>query len=69
MHNTHIRMPSVSWSSVVGPRSKGYDRKKEEDAVKTHDIVVGKMHGLGMIGCFVITDFAGETFRFTEISG
>jgi hypothetical protein len=60
-------MPSVPWSSVPGPRSKGYDREKTEDADKTHDIVVEKMTNLGMTDCFVITDYAGEVFKRTRI--
>lgn len=67
MYNTHTQRESVPWSGVAGPRSLGYDRVEEEDALKLHDKLTVKMHELGFVGSFVVTTFIGEEFRRTQI--
>lgn len=67
-YNTHTQLADVPWSSVPGPRSIGYTHKEEEDALKTHNVLVRKMRDLGMTGAFVVTTFLDEEERRTKIT-
>ena len=67
MYTTFTQFPNVSWSSVSGPRSRGFDRDIEEVALKVHEILVSKMQDLGYKDSFVVTTFINEEVRRTRI--
>jgi hypothetical protein len=48
--NVHTQMPDVTWSTVPGPRSKGYDFKNLDDAVKCFESVSRQMARFKIIG-------------------
>ena len=61
MYNVYVQMPDVDWSTVPGPRSRGFNYKKKEDAEKTFDNLAGQLLALGLVGYFVGRDGEGES--------
>ncbi|MDA4129256.1 MAG: hypothetical protein OK457_00650 [Thaumarchaeota archaeon] len=58
-------MPDVEWSTVPGPRSRGFDIKKpkegtdEEKAMRFFVAVKAQMKELKMEGCFIVMESDG----------
>ena len=60
MINVYTRMPDVDWSTVPGPRSRGYSFKKDEDAEKAFDSLARQLRELGLGDAFVESRGEGE---------
>lgn len=60
MYNVSIQLPDVDWSTVPGPRSRGYDRKREEDAIEVTQKLVEILSEMKMDGFLVVGRLAGE---------
>ena len=78
MYNVSVQMPDVSWSTVPGARSLGYDcrdKKKGEDTIPAkkvaetvHDSLVRQLVKMDMTGCYVVVRGEGM-ITTTEIGG
>ena len=65
--NICIQMPFVPWSSVEGPRSRGYDREKLKDAEMVHEQLTALLSLMKFEGCFVLILENGNEIKRTEI--
>jgi hypothetical protein len=76
MYNIAVELPSVDWSTVPGPRSRGYNLEKgrlEESDVfdarveKFETGVERELRFLGLTGCFVVESLDGKELRRIKI--
>lgn len=68
MFYLYLVMPSVPWSSVPGPRSRGWEYKKQEDADKNFEGVVKQLATLGIPGVAAILETEGIEIRSEVIA-
>ena len=60
-------MFNVSIEMLSGARSRGYERRDEETAMKIHDSLVRQLTSLGLEGSIVIVRFMDEVQQRTEV--
>jgi signal transduction histidine kinase len=60
-------MFNVSVEAISGARSRGYDREKEDAAMKIHDSLVRQLTSLGLMGSTVTVRFMDEVQTRTEV--
>lgn len=60
MFNIFTEMPKVSWSTVPGPRSRGFDRKDLTAAEKIQQSLATQLARLGLQGAHAIINNDGK---------
>lgn len=54
MFNVHTQRENVEWSTVPGPRSRGFNYKEEEKALKNFESISAQLVKLGMKGSYAV---------------
>jgi hypothetical protein len=66
-YHVAVQLPSVAWSSVPGPTSRGFECEDEEQASKFRDGLVAQLKAFQLYDCFVIVRFLGEEQTRTKV--
>lgn len=61
-------MYNISVEMLSGARSRGYDRREEDAAMKVHDSLVRQLTSFGLAGSAVVIRFMDEIQQRTEIT-